>query len=158
MDPVGSVVGLEELSENERTALLTLLADDDPTVYTSVRQRILSLGPGAADWLRPHTLSRDPLLRRHAQEIVRNFDRQSADNLFLQFCLKHGEAFDLEQGAWLLAQTQYPDINVAGYQAFLDSFAADLRENIEGNQEMTKVLAVMNRYLFENLGFAGDQQ
>jgi regulator of sirC expression with transglutaminase-like and TPR domain len=158
MDPVGSVVGLEELSENERTALLTLLADDDPTVYTSVRQRILSLGPGAADWLRPHTLSRDPLLRRHAQEIVRNFDRQSADNLFLQFCLKHGEAFDLEQGTWLLAQTQYPDINVAGYQALLDSFAADLRENIEGNQEMTKVLAVMNRYLFENLGFAGDQQ
>jgi regulator of sirC expression with transglutaminase-like and TPR domain len=158
MDQLGSVAAREELSENERAALLTLLADDDPAVYTTIRQRIISLGTAAADWLRPHTLSRDPVLRRHAQEIVRNFDRQSADTIFLEFCLKQGEAFDLEQGAWLLAQTEYPDINVNGYQALLDSFASDLRERLESAGEPAKVLAAMNRYLFEDLGFAGDQQ
>jgi regulator of sirC expression with transglutaminase-like and TPR domain len=77
--------------------------------------------------------------------------------MFLEFCLKNGEAFDLEQGAWLLAQTQYPDINVVGYRALLDSFAADLRERIESSAEPAKVLATTNRYLFEELGFAGDQ-
>ncbi len=121
MDQVGSVTAPEELSQSERAALLTLLADDDRVVYPAIRQKILSLGPAVADWLRPHTLSRDPTLRRHAQEIVRTLDRQLADNIFLGFCLKNGEAFDLERGAWLLAQTQYPDINVAGYQALLDS-------------------------------------
>jgi len=158
MEQVGSIATLEVLSENERAALLTLLADDDPGVYATIRQRILSLGPAAADWLRPHTLSRDPVLRRHAQEIVRTLDRQSADNLFLEFCLRQSEAFDLEQGAWLLAQTQYPDINVTGYQALLDSFASDLEDRVETSGEPAKVLAGMNRYLFEELGFSGDQQ
>ena len=158
MEQVGSATALEELSENERTALLTLLADEDPAVYASIRSRILAVGPAAADWLRPHTLSRDPILRRHSVEIVRNLDRQSADNLFLEFCLKQGEAFDLEQGAWLLAQTQYPDINVGGYRALLDSFASDLSERVESGGEAAKVLAAMNRYLFEELGFAGDQE
>jgi regulator of sirC expression with transglutaminase-like and TPR domain len=158
MEQVGSVAAWEELSENERAALLTLLADDDPAVYPSIRQRILAFGPAAADWLRPHTLSRDPVLRRHAVDIVRNFDRQLADNVFLQFCLKQGEAFDLEQGAWLLAQTQYPDINVTGYQALLDSFSSDLQARLEGKMEPAKVLGAINHYLFEELGFVGDQQ
>ena len=41
---------------------------------------------------------------------------------------KSGEEFPLEQGAWLLSRTQYPDINVEAYEALMDSFAADLRE------------------------------
>jgi len=158
MDQVGSVTAPEELSQSERAALLTLLADDDRVVYPAIRQKILSLGPAVADWLRPHTLSRDPTLRRHAQEIVRTLDRQLADNIFLGFCLKNGEAFDLERGAWLLAQTQYPDINVAGYQALLDSFAADLRERVETGADPAKVLATLNRYVFEDLGFVGNQE
>jgi regulator of sirC expression with transglutaminase-like and TPR domain len=158
MEQIGSASAAEELSDNERAALLTLLADEDPAVYTTVRQRILALGSAAADWLRPHTLSRDPVLRRHSMEIVRNLERQTADTLFLEFCLKHGEAFDMEEGAWLLAQTQYPDINVQGYRALLDSFAADLQERVEGSAEPAKLLAATNRYLFEDLGFVGDQQ
>src|SRR5438067_1981902 len=111
MSRVAAITLSEELSESQRAALLTLLADEDPSVYRKIRHKIVSFGPAAAEWLRPHTLSRDPALRRRAQEIVLNFDRQAADNVFLGFCLKHGEAFDLELGTWRLAQTQYPDIN-----------------------------------------------
>src|ERR1043166_903033 len=87
-----------EFSESKRAALLNLLADEDPSVYQTVHDKILSCGPPAAEWLRPHTLSRDPALRRRARQIVRHFDRQAADNRFLGFCLKHGEEFGLEQG------------------------------------------------------------
>jgi regulator of sirC expression with transglutaminase-like and TPR domain len=153
-----SIAFADELSESQRTALLTLLADEDPSVYQTIRQRILAFGPTAAEWLRPHTLSRDPTLRRHVQEIVRFFDRQTADNDFLGFCLKHGEGVDLEEGAWLLAQTQYPDINVVGYRALLDSFADDLREELASSGEPAKVLGALNRYLFEDLGFAGNEE
>src|SRR5437588_2413773 len=121
MSRVGTITAAGELSESQKTALLTLLTDEDPGIYRKIRQKIISFGPGAADWLRPHTLSRDPALRRRAQEIVLSFDRQAADDAFLAFCLKHGEAFDLEDAAWKLSQTQYPDINVAGYGALLDS-------------------------------------
>ncbi len=147
----------EELSEKRQAALLSLLADDDPAIYQAIRRKILSLGPSVAGWLRPHTLSREPALRRRAQEIVRYFDRQTADNAFLVFCLKHGEEFDLEAGAWLLAQTQYPDINIEAYRALLDSYASELRERLEPAGEAKQTLGVFNHYLFSELGFAGNE-
>src|SRR3954451_3638350 len=118
----------EELSEGQRSALLKLLADEDSAVHQAVRNKIVSYGPRVCSWLRPHTLSDDPALRRRAQEILRHFGRQAADDRFLAFCLKHGEELDIEEGTWLLAQTQYPDINAEAYRALLDDHAAELRD------------------------------
>ena len=106
MNAAGAIALPEKLSESQRAALVNLLGDEDPAIYQTVRQKILSYGPQAAAWLRPHLLSREPALRRRAQEIVRHFDRNAADNRFLAFCLRHGEDFDLETGAWLLAATR----------------------------------------------------
>jgi len=146
------------LSENQRAALLKLLADEDPAIYQTVRQKILSFGPQAAKWLKPHTLSNDPALRRRAQQIILHLERQTADNRFLTFCLKHGEEFDLEQAVWLLAQTQYPDINVEGYQALLDDFAHQIRERLQPGQPVKLLLTVVNHCLFSELGFAGNEE
>jgi regulator of sirC expression with transglutaminase-like and TPR domain len=158
MKAAGTIKLPEEPSESRRTALLNLLADEDPAIYQVVRAKILACGPAAAEWLRPHTHSPDPTLRRRAQTIVSHFDRQAADNRFLGFCLKHGQEFDLEQGAWLLAQTQYPDINVEGYQALLDSYAADLRDQVDPDAEPESVLIQINEHLFDKLGYVGNKE
>ena len=135
MKPAGDSIDLPlELTESRRTALLNLLADEDPAVYQAVRQKILSFGPCAAAWLRPHTASREPWLRRHALEIVRLFDRQDADNGLLAFCLGQGEQFDLEDGAWLLALTQY----------------------LEPDAPPKVILTTINQHLFGELGFNGN--
>jgi regulator of sirC expression with transglutaminase-like and TPR domain len=146
------------LSEGQKAALVTLLADDDSSIYQLVRQRILSCGKEAIGWVRPHTLSSDPLLRRRAQEVVQHLARQEADNRFLSFCVSHGEDLDLEEGVWLLARTQYPDINVAAYQALFDSFAGDLRERLAGARTPANTLRAINAYLFNELGFVGNQE
>lgn len=148
----------EIISESQKTALLSLLADDDAGVYRTVREKILSYGSNVTNWLQPHTLSNDPALRRRAQDIISHFGRQAADNQFLGFCLKHGEEFDLEEGVWLLAQTQYPDINIEAYQALLDTFAAELRERLDLTREPKEVLTRINAYLFEELGFSGNEE
>ena len=93
-----------DLEEKHRKALISLLADDDARVYQTVRETILSYGPDCSDWLRQHTLSNDPVLRRRANEIVHHFARQDADTQFLAFCLNQGEDSDLEQGVLLLAR------------------------------------------------------
>ena len=158
MKSAGLIASPDGLSESQRSALLKLLADDDPAIYRTVREKILSFGPPAADWLRPHTLSREPVLRRRAQQIVLHFDRQAADDSFLGFCLKHGEDFDLEQGAWLLARTQYPEINIEAYRALMDSFAGDLRERLDFGREPKQILGAMNHYLFQELAFHGNEE
>jgi len=73
MKSAGLIAEPERLSPSQRTALLSLLSDDDPVIYRTVREKILSFGAEAADWLRPHVLSREPVLRRRAQEIVLHF-------------------------------------------------------------------------------------
>jgi regulator of sirC expression with transglutaminase-like and TPR domain len=158
MSAPATIAPPETLSESQKGALLKLLADEDIAVYRPVREKILSYGSDVISWLQPHTLSNDPSLRRHAQDIISHFGRQAADTRFLAFCLKHGEEFDLEEAVWLLAQTQYPDINVEAYQALLDSFAAELRERLDLTREPKEVLTRINTYLFEELGFSGNEE
>jgi len=146
-------------SEGQRVALIKLLSDEDAAVYHLVRDKILSFGQTAVAWMHPHVLSSDPVLRRRAQEIIDHLARRSADNRFLAFCLsQHGEDLDVEHGSWLLAQTRYPDINVAAYQALFDSFAGDLRERIDFGAKPDQILATINQYVYAELGFHGNEQ
>ena len=145
------------LSESQRQALLTLLSDEDLAVYQMVRQKIVSCGDAALGWLQPHLLSREPLLRRRVQEIVDHLARQTADTRFLAFCVSQGEDLDAEQGVWLLAQTRYPDAHAVAYQAVLDSYADDLRGRIDSGTPARQILETLNRYLFEELGFRGNE-
>ena len=146
-----------KLDEKQRKALVSLLADEDPKVYRTVRQKILSCGPIAAQWVREHCLSNDPVLRRHAQEINLYFSRQDADTQLLAFCLNQGEDFDLEQGALLLARTQYPEINIEAYSAWLDRMAEELRERVNMSGDPVQILGAMASYLFTEQRFAGDE-
>ena len=144
-------------SEKQKQSLLTLLNDEDPAVYLAVRERILSFGEEALTWIRPHTLSRDPILRRRALEIVRFFEQMAADTEFLQFCLTTGENSDLEHGAFLLARTEFPEINVAAYQALLDSYASDIRETLLHQAQPEAIIATMNEFVFIKQEFCGNE-
>jgi regulator of sirC expression with transglutaminase-like and TPR domain len=158
MDTIQVTLPADALPETRKAALVKLLGDDDPSVYQAVREKILSLGDNSRRWLRPHTLSSDRLIRRRAQEIIRHFDRLEADNRFLGFCLQRGQDLDLEQGAWLLAQTQYPDANVEAYAALLDAFAAELRQRLPSGARAQSLLTVINDYLFTELRITGNEQ
>lgn len=157
MKPSSPTTSAKKPSESELVALVNLLSDEDPLVYTTVRNRILACGAEAREWMRPHVLSGDPLLRRRSREIVRHFARQDADTRFISFCLEHGEDFDLEAGVWLIAQTTYPDINVEAYQAILDGYVVELGDRIELGSEGAETLAGINKYLFEELAFKGNE-
>ncbi|MBE0540655.1 MAG: hypothetical protein IH623_04630 [Verrucomicrobia bacterium] len=158
MQPATTNTANPELGASQRAALINLLGDEDPSVYDAVRDRILTAGESSREWLRPCTLSSDPLRRRRASEIIRHFDRQLADNRFVEFCLKHGEDLDLESGVWLMAQTQYPEINVEAYAALLDSFAGELRQRLRPYHRAHPLLTHFNDYLFGQLGFAGNEE
>ncbi|HSU55003.1 MAG TPA: transglutaminase-like domain-containing protein [Candidatus Dormibacteraeota bacterium] len=158
MNAALSIVPSEQLSEKQRVALLKLLTDEDSSVYGAVRERIISQGPSAVTWLRPHKLSSEPVLRRRVLEVIQHFGKQAADTRFLSFCLKHGEELDLEAAAWLLAQTQYPDINIEGYRALLDDFASELRDRVDFTADSKEILSTINDYLFQELAFSGNEK
>src|SRR6185436_7415261 len=148
MQALDSLPFPNSLTERQREALISLLADEDPSVYSTVRAKLLAFGPAASQWLRPHTLSSDPTLRRRAVEIVRHQARRAADVCFLEFCRRNGEDLDLEEGAGLLAQTRYPDAHLDAYRALFDSWAEELRALIDPATEPERMLGALNRFLF----------
>src|SRR5262245_58807994 len=146
------------LNERQRAALISLLADDDQKVYQTVRSKILSYGQLVTEWLQPYRLSSDPVLRRRAQEIIHRLLRQAADETFIAFCHNKGEELDVEEGAWLLAKTCYPETNVSAYQALFDNYAGELREQIQVAADPERILVTINHYLFDKLGFIGNEK
>ncbi len=157
MKALAAIKTSERLSESQRVALISLLGDEDAAIHQTVRAKLLSFGAQVVDWLRPSTLSNDPLLRRRAREIINFFGRQSADERFLKFCGSRGEDLPLEEGAWLLAQTRYPAINLAAYQALLDAFAAVLRTRIDFLGDVEQIIGTINAYLFQELEFTSNE-
>lgn len=169
----------DSLSETQKAALLKLLVDDDPVVVATVRDRILESGPGSIQWLEPHTRSNDPTLRRRTLEIFDLVGRQQADRRFLAHCMNQAAGFvtddhnshpatadneryadpaRLEEGVWMLAQTRFPRINISAYQAILDDYALELRNRIDPEGSPHDSLACMNDFLFEELGFRGNEK
>jgi regulator of sirC expression with transglutaminase-like and TPR domain len=146
------------LPEPQRTALIKLLGDEDPNVYQAVKQKIISLGSDTQIWLRPCQISGDATLRRHALEIVRHFDRELADTRFMTYCLQDEAHLDLEKGALMMAQTEYPDINVAAYSARLDDLAGELREWLATSDPKERLLVRVNQFLFTEKGFTGNME
>jgi regulator of sirC expression with transglutaminase-like and TPR domain len=146
-----------KLEAKQRSALVSLLADDDRNIYHTVHDKIISYGPASVPWLREHLLSDDPVLRRRVREIISYFARQDADTQLLAFCLNQGEDFDLEQSTLLLSRTQYPEINLEAYSAWLDQFAGELRDRLDLNGSPVEIIKTINDYLFRELKFTGDE-
>jgi regulator of sirC expression with transglutaminase-like and TPR domain len=71
--------------------------------------------------------------------------------------LTHQPQFSLAEAALYIAQEDYSNLVVPDYLAQLDQIADDLRPQIPDPPYPLKVLQTINRYLFEELGFQGNQ-
>ncbi|MDY0021291.1 SirB1 family protein [Arenimonas caeni] len=58
--------------------------------------------------------------------------------------------------ALLIARDEYPDLDPADYNAQVDTYAEALRPKLAGDVDLPSRLTAINRYLFDELGFAGN--
>ena len=66
------------------------------------------------------------------------------------------EDFCLAEACLLIAQDAYPDLDIAQYLARIDGLAAKLKSRLSGDAFPAQKVAVLNRYLFDELGFCGN--
>jgi len=84
-------------------------------------------------------------------------DRASVRAAFAALVNLPDEEIGLAQGALLIAQEEYPRLDAASYLKRLDHLAERLRSRLEGLQTDMQRLSALNRLLFEEEGFRGNQ-
>jgi regulator of sirC expression with transglutaminase-like and TPR domain len=58
--------------------------------------------------------------------------------------------------ALLIARDEYPDLDPAGYHAQVQTYAEALRPQLDRDIDLPARLTAINRYLFDEVGFAGN--
>lgn len=66
------------------------------------------------------------------------------------------EDFDLAEACLLIAQDAYPDLDIAHYLARVDALAATAKRRLPCDAFTEQKVVVLNRYLFNELGFCGN--
>jgi regulator of sirC expression with transglutaminase-like and TPR domain len=138
--------------------MLTLLGDDDPEIVRTIQDQFLSVGDRAYELLEENRLHPEPSVRRRIRSLLNERAASRYDSEFLAFVLSQGEHFDLEQGVWKFTLTTHPDINVAAFQAQLDAWADQVREQLGPTRGPGVILDTLNDLLFQQLGFRGNSE
>jgi regulator of sirC expression with transglutaminase-like and TPR domain len=63
---------------------------------------------------------------------------------------------DLAEGALVIAAEEYPGLDIARYLARIDELAATLKRRLRQDISAPETIIALNRYLFEELGFSGN--
>jgi regulator of sirC expression with transglutaminase-like and TPR domain len=66
------------------------------------------------------------------------------------------ERIDLAEAALIIARGEYPALDVAAYCSRIEEMAAGLRARLRGDMPSTERIRALNRFLFAELGFAGN--
>jgi regulator of sirC expression with transglutaminase-like and TPR domain len=66
------------------------------------------------------------------------------------------DAINLAEAALVIAGDEYPELDVAAYVQRIDALAQTLRSRLRADISPADTLALLNRYLFDELGFAGN--
>lgn len=143
-------------TEAQLTAMLTLLADDDPSVSEAIRTRLLVGGASVFQFLERNRLHPEPAVRRRVRELLDRRAAERRDGEFVGFILKQGEQFEFEDGVWSFIRTRHPGANVEAFQAQLDDWADRVRSGLRSPASGEDTLLALNRVLFDELGFAGN--
>lgn len=148
MTPSGSPAEIE--------ALVRLLGDPDENVARTIRRHFFELGPAALPFLQRAGEDPDPLIRERAKGLVQEVRHREVDTAFQAFAARPDGALDLEEGTFLLARSEYPELNVHAYRGRLDEMAAEIGQRLKHARRPETVIQTFNDYLFVDQGFSGD--
>lgn len=78
--------------------------------------------------------------------------------LFGQVVRRRDEEIDLASAALLVAQMEYPNLDIKSYLGKLNSMGRKLRRRIGSEKDPEMVIFITNAYLFKEEGFRGDYE
>jgi regulator of sirC expression with transglutaminase-like and TPR domain len=82
----------------------------------------------------------------------------SQTRLYFSQLSRQDASFSLAEAALYIALEEYPELEIQSYLQRLDAMAAAVSEQLPSEPYPLKILKTINHYLFETLGFQGNEQ
>ncbi|HHZ88401.1 MAG TPA: tetratricopeptide repeat protein [Chromatiales bacterium] len=81
---------------------------------------------------------------------------ESAEERFARLMKLPDASIDLPRAALLIAQTEYPELDINRYLNQIDHHTNEVRDRLFGNHTAEAVIEEINNYLFEEQSFSGN--
>lgn len=139
---------MNEPERRELEALISLLEDPDKQVYNSVSDRLIELGEAAVS---PLERRWELTLKTDLQERIENVIRRIQFNKLARdlYLWRSSGGKDLLQGAWLVAQFQYPEIDLEPFEKLIEKIRRDIWLELNNQLTALEKVRVINYFLYE---------
>ena len=140
------------MDKKKALAGIKLLDDPDENIYNSVRKSLMEYGRDVIPLLESEWEgSLNPIMQKRIEEIVKSINA-AVINKDLEEWLQSGR-YDLVYGAWIIARTNYPDLDIETVREKLNKIRNEVW--LEFNEELTGVekIRILNHILFKEKGF-----
>lgn len=146
---------MNELSNSELNALVSLLEDPDREVKVHVRDKILSLGSEIIPFLEQKWEEAfNPEIQKELEELVHELQFGLLKSRLIEW--RDSEDRDLLAGLWIINTYQYPDLDFAKLNADMHQIYFEVWTAFKNDLQPTDQVRIINHVLFNTLRFSAN--
>lgn len=144
------------VNEIDLHALIRLVDDPDESVYTQVRNTIMEFGSDAIPFLENSldNLDYELIFHERIQRIVQDIHFEEIKRKLVEW--SHSSDKDLIEGALIVANYQYKDLDDTSVYTFIDQLKRSIWLEFNDNQTAFEKVKIINRVFFDLFHFQGD--
>jgi len=147
---------LTEKEVSEIKSLITLIDDEDESVYAVARERLLSYKESVLEFI-PFIEDKNTVAEKRLSEVREILIRASFKEQLRKLKRDQEGDIDLEDGVFLFARQRYKDLDVARYVVQLNQYASELKEKLSSNTDETEILRRVISFFTEEKSFVGNR-
>lgn len=141
------------MDKNEIQALINLLDDPDSAVFEAIRQKLKQLGTEIIPQLEEAwETSLDELFQTRIENIIQEIHHSDIKKKLTDWA--NSEEHDLLEGAIIVSQFQYPDLNPEDVNEQIESLKKDIWLEINDNLTALEKIKIVNHIFFDVHKFA----
>ncbi|MFY0654051.1 MAG: transglutaminase family protein [Cyclobacteriaceae bacterium] len=141
------------MNNKELVALVSLLEDDDKEIINHVEDKLMSLGTDVIPILEKEWMnnSLNPVVRNKIEDIIHTLQYKILHQKLADW--KEEGAEDLLEGMMLIANYQYPDLNLKYLKRKFEQYYYEAWKEFKNDMDPIQQVKVLNDVMFNKLKF-----
>lgn len=146
------------MSHSQINALITLIEDPDPEIFSHIRTELTKHGEAVIPHLERHWELNDfgDLFQNRVEQLIHSIQYEAIEANLAMW--RDAEDNDLLDGALLINKYQYPTCDVADLRDQINRIRQDLWLELNDSLTALEKVKVFNHVLYEMHGFEGNKQ